>query len=343
MKDFPVFLDGSKSLLKKCLTPEIFELIKSRKTKNGFEFQDLIKSGIRNNDSSIGVYAGDEETYEVFAPLLDKIINEYHCFKENDKHHTNIYPEGFNPQELDPENKYIISTRIRVGRNLKNFPLGTIISKNQRREVEEKVLNSIAFLNGELSGKYYSLEQLTDIEKQELTENHFLFKSGDRFLESAGLNRDWPKNRGIFHNNDKTFLIWLNEEDHLRIISMQKGADIKQTFKRLVNALNLLEKNLVFAFNKRIGYIASCPTNLGTSMRASVHIKLPKLGQNKEKFNNIATQHHLQIRGIHGEHSKSVQSIYDISNKRRLGITEIDCLNEMCFGLLQIIQEEQKI
>lgn len=120
----------------------------------------------------------------------------------------------------------ILSTRIRVGRNLADYPLGPGITKQQRDEVENKVSTVLSKLTGELEGKYYALRSMTDDERKQLIEDHFLFKEGDRFLEACGLNRDWPAGRGIFHNKDKTFLVWINEEDQLRIISMQKGADI---------------------------------------------------------------------------------------------------------------------
>lgn len=123
---------------------------------------------------------------------------------------------------------------------------------------------------------------MTDDERKQLIEDHFLFKEGDRFLESSGLNRDWPAGRGIFHNKEKTFLIWVNEEDQLRIISMQKGADIGAVFKRLSIAATLIEKEAKFARDDHLGYITSCPTNLGTALRASVHIKLPMLSKNKD-------------------------------------------------------------
>ena len=84
-------------------------------------------------------------------------------------------------------------------------------------------------------------------EQKQLIEDHFLFKEGDRFLEACGLNRDWPSGRGIFHNKEKTFLIWINEEDQLRIISMQKGADIGAVFKRLSIAASEIEKVAKFA------------------------------------------------------------------------------------------------
>ena len=72
-------------------------------------------------------------------------------------------------------------------------------------------------------------------------DDHFLFKEGDKYLEAVGLNRDWPNGRGIFHNNDKTFLVWINEEDQLRIISMQPGADIGSVFDRLCRACEHIE------------------------------------------------------------------------------------------------------
>ena len=105
-----------------------------------------------------------------------------------------------------------------------------------------------------------------------------MFKEGDRFLEACGLNENWPNNRGIYHNDEKTFLVWVNEEDQLRIISMQKGADIGAVFSRLSRACAIFESIAKFSRNDQLGYITSCPTNLGTALRASVHIKLPNLG-----------------------------------------------------------------
>ena len=103
-------------------------------------------------------------------------------------------------------------------------------------------------------------------------------------MKACGLNRDWPAGRGIFHNNDKTFLVWVNEEDQLRIISMQPGADIGAVFDRLSRAAAAIEKEAKFAHNEHLGYITSCPTNLGTALRGSVHIKLPKLSKDMAAF-----------------------------------------------------------
>lgn len=87
--------------------------------------------------------------------------------------------------------------------------------------METKISSSFDNFTGDLAGKYYPLNNLSESDRKQLIDDHFLFKEGDRFLEACGLNRDWPNGRGIFHNNDKTFLVWVNEEDELRIISMQ--------------------------------------------------------------------------------------------------------------------------
>lgn len=137
-------------------------------------------------------------------------------------------------------------------------------------------------MTGELEGTYYPLNGMKKEDQDQLIADHFLFKEGDRFLAAAGLNRDWPSGRGIFHNKDKTFLTWVNEEDQLRIISMQPGADILAVFRRLSMAAAAIEKVAKFAHDDHLGYITSCPTNCGTALRASVHIKLPKLMKQKE-------------------------------------------------------------
>ncbi|MCK5913391.1 MAG: hypothetical protein KAG12_05895, partial [Desulfuromusa sp.] len=209
--------------------------------------------------------------------------------------------------------------------------------------IESQVAKSLDNLSGELAGTYYPLLGMDETVQKRLIDDHFLFKAGDRFLDAAGLNRDWPEGRGIFHNRDKTFLVWVNEEDQLRIISMQKGGDIEAVFSRLVTAVKEIEKTVSFMFDSRLGYLSSCPSNLGTAMRASVHIRLPKLGADMPVFKSITDSYHLQIRGIHGEHSESESGIFDISNRRRLGVTEIECVQDMYNGVVALIAKEKEL
>ena len=124
---------------------------------------------------------------------------------------------------------------------------------------------------------------------------------------------------------------------------MQKGGDIKEVFQRLTTAIGKLEEKMNFSFSEHLGYITSCPTNLGTAMRASVHIKLPKLATDMQTFKSITDKHHLQIRGVHGEHSQSEGGVYDISNKRRLGVTEVQCVQNMYDGVVALINKEREV
>jgi creatine kinase/arginine kinase len=141
----------------------------------------------------------------------------------------------------------------------------------------DKVVKACETFEGDLKGSFFPLEGMDEETSKKLIDDHFLFKKGDRFLEASNLNRDWPSGRGIFHNVRKTFLVWVNEEDQLRIISMQEGAGIAEVFDRLSRACEHIESidGVEFSKDDHLGYITSCPTNLGTALRASVHIKLP--------------------------------------------------------------------
>ena len=340
---YPNLPKNCASMLCKYLTLKLFESLKDKKTANGFTLKQAINSGVENLDSSIGVYAGDKESYTLFSPLFDPIIEEYHGFTSKDKHQSNLNLDDFSGQNPDSLGEFILSTRIRVGRNIDNMPLGPAISKEQRDKVESTVVQGLSTLKGELSGEYYPLLGMSKDVQDRLIRDHFLFKEGDRFLDAAGLNHDWPEGRGIYHNKNKTFLVWVNEEDQLRIISMQKGGDIKEVFTRLITAIKSIETEVPFSYSEHLGYITSCPTNLGTAMRASVHISLPNLSKDMNKFKVITDKFHLQIRGVHGEHSESEGGVYDISNRRRLGITEVQAVQDMYDGVVALIDAEKAL
>ena len=118
-------------------------------------------------------------------------------------------------------------------------------------------------LKGDLAGTYFPLTGMGEKVRQQLVDDHFLFVSGDRNLIAAGMERDWPEGRGIFHNKDKTFLTWVNEEDQLRIISMQKGGDVKEVFDRLARGIKAVEDSVKkesghdFMLDKR--YVTDAP------------------------------------------------------------------------------------
>merc|ERR1711997_1073244 len=172
--------------------------------------------------------------------------------------------------------------------------------------------------------------------RQQLVDDHFLFMSGDPNLKVAGMERDWPEGRGIFHNEAKTFLVWVNEEDQTRIISMQKGGGIKA-----VGDCVKAESGKDFQLSKKFGYIHSCPTNLGTGMRASVHVDLP--GWTKEGVDKLKArceELNVQPRGTRGESGGQTGCTYDISNKHRLGYSEVQLVQTMIDGVNTLYKED---
>jgi len=333
----------SKSLLKKYLTPEVFDRLKGLKTSRfGCTLLDVIQSGLENHDSGVGIYAPDAESYTTFADLFDPIIDDYHGgFKKTDKHPARDFGDGSVFVNVDPEGKYVISTRVRCGRSLEGYPFNPCLTEAQYKEMEQKVSSTLTNLTGDHKGTYYPLTGMTKEVQQKLIDDHFLFKEGDRFLQAANACRFWPTGRGIYHNDAKTFLVWVNEEDHLRIISMQQGGDLGAIFRRLTEGVNSIEKNLPFSRSDRFGFLTFCPTNLGTTIRASVHIQLPKLAANRAKLEEVAGKYNLQVRGTRGEHTEAEGGIYDISNKRRLGLTEFQAVKEMQDGILELIKIEK--
>jgi creatine kinase len=203
----------------------------------------------------------------------------------------------------------------------------------------------------ELTGKYYPLGGMTKKEEQDLQDAGFLFQkpTPNNVLANCGAGRDWPDARGIFHNKDKTFLVWVNEEDHMRCISMQNGGNVKEVFGRFANAIAAIEQSLnksgfKYAHDHHLGYITTCPSNCGTGLRASVMLKLPKLYKKLgvHKLEELADSMGLQARGGRGEHSPpGPNGEFDISNKGRIGASEVELIQLMIDGVDKLIDMEE--
>uniref|UniRef100_A0A8V5GGD0 Creatine kinase U-type, mitochondrial n=1 Tax=Melopsittacus undulatus TaxID=13146 RepID=A0A8V5GGD0_MELUD len=282
------------------LTPAIYSRLCDKATPNGWTLDQCIQTGVDNPGhpfiKTVGIVAGDEESYEVFADIFDPVIQERH--------------NGFNPRtmkhftDLDAtkikfghfDERYVLSSRVRTGRSIRGLSLPPKVTV-----------------------------EMTEKEQQQLIDDHFLFdKPVSPLLTAAGMARDWPDARGIWHNNEKTFLIWINEEDHTRIISMEKGGNMKRVFERFCRGLKeverlIQERGWEFMWNERLGYILTCPSNLGTGLRAGVHIK----AATDSRFPKILENLRLQKRGTGGVDTAATGSIFDISNLDRLGKSEV--------------------
>tara|TARA_B100000780_G_scaffold260816_1_gene212825 strand:+ start:292 stop:915 length:624 start_codon:yes stop_codon:yes gene_type:complete len=171
------FLEDSKSACKKCLTQEIWDEYKDLKCESGVSFKTCVFSGIANQDSGIGVYAGSHDAYTKFNKLFDQVIQDYHQHGPEDKHVSDMSAEGLENAEFSEEDSAMVnSTRIRVGRNLDGFPLGPGVSKEQRLEICDKVVAACKTFEGDLAGKYFPLDGMSKEDSDKLTADHYLFK-----------------------------------------------------------------------------------------------------------------------------------------------------------------------
>jgi len=350
----PTFTKEHKSLMSKTLTPELFEKLKNKKTSSGYTLSNCIQTGVETPHLGVGCTAGDEESFEVFKELLYPVISGWHGGYDA---YTQIHPTDLEPSHVifsDAQkakfNAYVASTRIRAARNIRGYPLPAGSTPETAAAVEGLLKKTFMGLEGDLKGKYYPLGGMSPEDEQSLQDQGFLFQKPKttNLLTNAGAARFWPDSRGIFHNENKTALCWCNEEDHCRIISMEDGGDVKAVFA-LFCALSEAMKasaegaGAALMHSPALGYIGTCPSNLGTGMRASVMIKLPCLNDHVALLEQVCDAFDLQPRGSAGEHSAAVGAKWDVSNKQRIGFSEVQLAQKMIDGVSKVIEIEEKL
>ena len=216
----------------------------------------------------------------------------------------------------------IVSTRIRLARNLQKYPFPEIISEKDRKEIIDKVKAAISDSNSVISKdfKLYEMKDLKPEEREALAERHLI--SPDMKESAKG---------AVFVSKDETMSIMLMEEDHLRLQVIMGGAEIKKAWELADKIDDLLESHLTYAFSEKFGYLTACPTNTGTGMRASVMMHLPALTLtgNINKIISSASALGLTVRGLYGEGSKAYGNLYQISNQVTLGITEQEIIEKL--------------
>lgn len=344
-------LSKHNNWMSKVMTPELYKRMRARQTKSGFTIDDVIQTGVDNPGHpfimTVGCVAGDEDSYEAFAEFFDQIIEARHGgYKSTDVHKTDLSDGLVMDEPFDPD--YVFSVRVRTGRSIRGYALPPWCSRAERRKVESISLSALDRFDGDLKGKYFPLYEMTDAAQEQLIADHFLFdKPVSPLLISAGMARDWPDARGIWHNDQKNFLVWINEEDHLRVISMQKDGDMQACWRRWIDGLNKFEAYVKeagadFMHSEHLGYILTCPSNLGTGVRAGVHMKLEKLSEHA-KFDDLLGKLRLQKRGTGGVDTASEGGMFDISNADRLGFSELDLVQMLVDGVNALIAIEKKL
>lgn len=230
----------------------------------------------------------------------------------------------------------VISSRIRVARNLTGYPFPHLLSGSQADQVISAVKEAVE--RPSLKGKAGVMElvrmtELSPVERQILVEKHLI---------SPDLLEDFQK-KAVVLREDETISIMVNEEDHLRIQCLLPGLQLNEAWELVDRLDDELEAALDFAFDERLGYLTACPTNVGTGMRASVMLHLPALVMIRQIKNVVATvtKLGLTVRGLYGEGTEASGNLFQVSNQVTLGLTEEDIITNLLSVTRQLIGQER--
>lgn len=230
--------------------------------------------------------------------------------------------------------KVVMQTRIRLARNLKKYPFPIRLNTAGKNKVCEDIINAVKNCNSPLSRELDVLyvKDLTEAQRISLVEQHLA--SPEFMSDSAG--------RALILSKDKTMSIMINEEDHIRLQILYKDLSLEQAYDTADKLDTLLDENLDFAFDKKLGYITQCPTNLGTGMRASVMLHLPALKSSKAigRIAGNLSKLGLTIRGAYGEGTEPEGAMYQLSNQVTLGISEKAAIENLKNITQQLVSQE---
>ncbi|VBB08495.1 phosphagen kinase active site signature [Lucifera butyrica] len=233
------------------------------------------------------------------------------------------------------EGDIVLSSRIRLARNMESTPFPNRANQLQLRSVVDESRLTLNRLNSMDNHKYLfiELEKLTPLERNVLVEKHIISPN----------HAQEPEQRALIARDDATVIIMINEEDHLRIQCMMPGLNLLAAAELASQIDDILEERCTLAFTEQMGYLTSCPTNLGTGLRASVMVHLPALVLTRQisRIVGAATQLGLAVRGLYGEGTEAVGNIFQISNQLTLGYSEQEIIANLSSVVKQVVDQER--
>ena len=234
-----------------------------------------------------------------------------------------------------PEAEVVVSTRIRLARNLANYPFTNRASLAQKTEIEGKLRETVAKLDRSSKLAYLNVNGLNPLDRQFLVERQLI----SRELASVV---DGP--RGVAFDDRESVSLMINEEDQLRLQVMRSGFALDEAWQEIDRIDDQIEQRVSYAFHEQFGYLTACPTNVGTGMRASVMLHLPALALTKqiEKVFRALQKINLVVRGLYGEGSRASGDFFQISNQVTLGKSEATALGEIREVITEIVAYERK-
>jgi len=236
-------------------------------------------------------------------------------------------------QRHGPHDRIVMSSRVRLARNLRDAAFPGWAKKPERIRVFEMIRPAVESLPEMKDAFSEAMDALGTLDKQILVERHLI--SREHAAKSSG--------SGLVLNRDETFCVMINEEDHLRMQALRPGLQLRQAWSAIDRLDSELEKKLDYAFNNELGYLTACPTNLGTGIRVSAMLHLPGLVL-AEQINPIIQSVNklgLAVRGLYGEGTEALGNVFQVSNQMTLGENEITIVERLDKVLSQIIEHEE--
>lgn len=239
-------------------------------------------------------------------------------------------------EQAGPEGDVVLSSRIRLARNLNGVPFPGQADAEQLQRIDNRIAASVRDLfptDEKYRYQLLDMAKLTEQERRILVEKH---------LTSLKHIQE-PASRSLIVRDDTAVSIMVNEEDHFRIQSLTAGLDLKAAWKMADETDDLLEARLGFAFTEELGYLTSCPTNLGTGLRASVMMHLPGLvllGQ-MHRIIEVSTQLGMAVRGFYGEGTEAFGNVFQVSNQQTMGFNETEIITNVLGLAKQVVEQER--
>jgi len=313
------------------------------------------ESGLDHPDSVVGCYLHHPTDVRDLAAFFVPLLHQHHGTCDRDRHVTAWdLGQDRTPFTVTAAGRPATSVRIRVARNLRGFNLPASMDRAERLALEEHITARLSVLRDhpEHGGRLYSLTPqfrdgvpnpwaVTHAEYQDLAQAHLMFQNmaADRYLTSAGISDDWPYGRACYLSEDRHVIVWIGEEDHLRIICTEATERPDHTFQRLRAVLDLIEAvpDMAPIHDDRFGYVTSCPSNFGTGLRASARLHLPRLTRHPDSLRAACAELGLIPSGRLGDWSAiGRDGIVTVSPIRRLFVSEVDSLACLCEGVRRL-------
>jgi len=233
-----------------------------------------------------------------------------------------------------PDSDIVVSSRIRLARNVADFPFMRKCTGLDRAAIERTLRERIERIESWDSVSYIDVNSLDEVDRQFLVERQLISRE---LAEADG-------SRGVLVDSNEQFSVMINEEDHLRIQVMNSGLDLQAAWERINRIDDQIEKHVTYAFHDRLGYLTACPTNVGTGMRVSVMLHMPALVLTRHLERVFRSLHRisLAVRGLYGEGSQAMGDFYQISNQITLGKSEEELIAQVSEVAQMLIEYERK-